>query len=56
MSFATAIEGRRAGAVVEEVSGVEGSKERLDRGTKALVELLINLLREAISKKVKIID
>ena len=30
MSFIIAIEGHRAGAVVEEVSRVEGSKERLD--------------------------
>jgi hypothetical protein len=56
MSFIIAIEGYRVGAVVEEVFGVEGSKERLDRGTKALVESLANLLGEAISKKVKIVD
>jgi len=56
MSFTIATEGRRAGAVVKEVSGVEGSKERLDRGTKALVELLADSLGEAISKKVKIVD
>ena len=51
-----AIEGCRAGAIVEEVSRIEESKERLDWGTKALIELLADLLREAISKKVKIID
>ena len=56
MSFIIAIEGYRARAVVEEVSRVEGSKERLDRGTKAPMESLANLLGEAISKKVKIVD
>jgi hypothetical protein len=56
MSFIIAIERRRVGAVVKEVSRVEGSKERLDWGIKALVELLANLLGEAISKKVKIVD
>jgi hypothetical protein len=30
MSFVIAIEGHRVGAVIEEVSRVEGSKERLD--------------------------